>query len=248
MFLNDIQIYKSTDYGASFALLYDSASLAKSGLTNMLARGNYLYVGYKKGGEPEAGVLYSRDGGSTWTASDSGDLYASNNYLHQHPLSPAVAYSSIYRDIGDSYSYFYQLASDPLAWTRLGANVTDDTLRYTSLYPALSFDESDALVMRILCPDGTLRYTDDGWATASALATGLDVSSLVVNPVYPANLIFGRVSSQLVVGTPHTLLVSDDDAATLTGRAGLDPTNAASTVSIYYDNGGLAQDGIQVIQ
>lgn len=245
MFFYDIQIYKSTTYGSSgsFSLLYDSGSLAKGGLTNMLAQGDYLYVGYKNGGSPEAAVLYSRDGGSTWGVSDSGSLYASNNFLHQHPLSPEIVYSSIYR----SYSYFYQLASDPLAWTRLGANVTDDTLRYTSLYPSLAFDENDALVMRILCPDGTLRYTDDGWATAIALATGLDMSSLVVNPAYPENLILGREGSQLAVGTPHTLLVSSDDAATLSGKGGLDPTNAATTVSIYYDNGGLAQDGIQAV-
>ncbi len=96
--------------------------------------------------------------------------------------------------------------------------------------------------------ENSIQWSDDQWATFTASGDcGRNIDMLTALADAPGNLILGRYADAGAVGEYHVIYVSDDLGATQpVERAGADPNNAGTTVSIPYDCGGIAQGGILI--
>lgn len=199
-------------------------------------------VAMNKVGGGNSGRVYTGPIGSgTWPPSNSLGISA---------WGPAVYYDAhndrIYAE--NSASALRRLAVDNLTWeTPTGIGELEGMLPRMSVgFPCFyAWNTNLHVTAGVGDYENAIQWTDDQWETFFTSGdVGRVITMLVGVPTYPGHLILGRNGAG-ASGEYHVIYVSADLGATQpVERAGVDPNNTGSLVSIPADCGGIALNGI----
>lgn len=220
--------FPSTDYGATWGTPTQGTSVGESHVLTLLVQNNYIWLT-----RDANRVIGKKD--STWDyLSPIAPLLCPNNY---NPSEIWGANAS-----GIKLSRWYWATDIAVADVRADIEPAGTD--------AMWFDPADNDHMYLLDDDTQRVYeTADAWVnvdTPPALSPTSFYSLVGPFPTtFPEHLILGRRSS-LDLGTtnPHTVhIMTDLDDNTPMGKAGIDPGNPATTVSIPHTGHGVCRVG-----
>lgn len=218
--------------------LYGGAGVGQ--LLTTLDAINGVVTGNKTGGGGSARVFTGVIGSGSWTYADSmgGFGWAPPAYYDAH--------NNVIWSCNSDHEVMW-LGSDQTTWN-VPAGVAIG-MAYSIFGQGIAFWNTNLHVtigQYGTTYENSIQWTDDFWATFYASGdVGVVIESCVPVPYQPPNLILGRRSASGGTGEYHVIYVNDDlGATTPVGRAGVDPSNVSTTVSIPYNCGGIAYNGI----
>lgn len=229
----DPHYLKSIDYGATWAggKTYASSTIKTRLAGTIRAHGNNVYIGWTGRTTTSVLLLYSTNGGATWS-----NVYFDNLlwqvYPHLNPLSPEFIYSRMYE--GGPFDTY---TAPPLTELR--------TDRGPNGPSAMRFHPTDVDRQLMLYLNRVCK-TYDGWATIDAESPGdLGLYLAAICPQWWADddVIIGHTYES----TYAISAIQELSDTTPTPLAGTNYNTSPYTNAIPATHGGICWDGIQAI-
>lgn len=239
-------LLESSNYGGAWSVLANVITSYSPiySVSNLVTVGDVMAFGACTGATSAWKVYRSADRFTSWKVPPAIGSSTGSPWVSIPHVTPGVGpiYALIFTGQYDLY------AAEDTGGATLAMTLLQDALNIGPTHPdAVWQSDVDRDHQRVLVPTGKLYSTVDAWANV------VNPAPVAITPIphmmadyHGSVILYGRTGG-MTVSSPETVLAGDDeDDVAPFGRSGVDPENAATTVSIPYNCGGLAYGGLFV--